>query len=132
MLTAPSAYAGTRPSRKLRTSRVEVTWMSPGPRAIVGFTQTSGRPRAASLIASASRSCTEFTYGMPSPPAVNSCVSSAVAPRAAGPSAVAPDVSTTRSTSARRHSWRTVRALPTLTSNTRSASSGRTEVIPAA
>ena len=43
-------------------------------------------------MASTSASCTEFTYGMPSRPAVNSCVSSAVPPGGAGPTAAALDV----------------------------------------
>ena len=42
------------------------------------FTQTTGRPCAASRSASTSASCLEFTYGIPSRPAVNSWVSSAV------------------------------------------------------
>ena len=61
MLMAPSAYTGTRPSRKLRTSRVEVTWVSPGPNTPAGFTHTSGNPAAASRIAWPSASCTEAT-----------------------------------------------------------------------
>ena len=52
---------------------------------MVGFTHTSGSPRAATRIASTSASCTEFTYGIPSRPAVKSWVSSAVPPGSAGP-----------------------------------------------
>src|SRR5256885_2178662 len=47
---------------------------------MVGLTQTSGRPWAARRSASTSASCLELTYGMPSWPAVKTCVSSAVPP----------------------------------------------------
>ena len=124
-------YTGTRPSRKLRTSRVDDSRWSPAPRQIAGFTHTSGSPCAATRIASTSASCTEFTYGIPSRAAVNSCVSTAAFPFAAGPMAAALDVYTTRSTSARRHSSMTSFVPPTLTSNSSSASDGRTDVTPA-
>ena len=61
MQKAPPEYIGTRPSRKLRTMRVEVTWTSPEPKVAAGFTHTSGSPRAASRMASTSASWTEFT-----------------------------------------------------------------------
>ena len=57
-------------------------------------------------------------------PPVKSCDSSAVPPRAAGPSAAALEVRTTRSTPARSASSSTVRVPPTSTSNIRSASTG--------
>ena len=59
---------------------------------MAGFTHTSGSPWAATRIASTSASWTEFTYGMPSRPAVNSCASSAVLPCAAGPTTAALEV----------------------------------------
>src|ERR687892_1372957 len=68
---------------------------------------------------------------MPRPPAVKSCVSSAVLPGCAGPTTAALEVYTTRSTPARRHSDITSLVPPTFTSNRRSESSGRTEVRPA-
>ena len=68
---------------------------------------------------------------MPSRPAVNSCVSVAALPLAAGPTAAALEVYTTRSTSARRHSSITSFVPRTFTSKSSSASAGRTDVTPA-
>src|SRR4051794_34586568 len=68
---------------------------------------------------------------MPSRAAVYGCFSVATLPSAAGPTAAALDVYTTRSTPTRRHSSITIRVPPTFTSNTSSASSGRTDVTPA-
>ena len=82
-------------------------------------------------MASTSASCTEFTYGMPSRAAVKSCVSVAALPSSAGPTAAALELYTTRSTSARRHSSITILVPRTFTSNSSSASPGRTEVTPA-
>ena len=132
MLAAPSVYTGTRPSMKLRTRRVEARWVSPAPKQAAGLTHTSGRPRAASRSASISASCTEFTYGIPSRPALNSWFSSAVLPHSAGPTAAALEVSTTRSTSARRLSSSTVLVPRTFTSNRQlGVLLARTEVSPA-
>ena len=62
---------------------------------------------------------------------MKSCVSSAVPPGSAGPTAAALEVYTTRSTPARRHSSITSFVPPTFTRKTRSVSAGRTEVTPA-
>ena len=81
-----------RPSRKLRTIRVELSRWSPAPKQTAGLTHTSGSPCAATRSASTSASCTELTYGIPSRAAVKSCVSSAVLPSRAGPTAAALEV----------------------------------------
>ena len=68
---------------------------------------------------------------MPSFAAVNSCVSVAALPSAAGPTAAALEVYTTRSTSALRLSSITSFVPPTFTSKRRASSAGRTDVTPA-
>ena len=77
---------------KRRTIDVELPYTSPSPNTTHGFTHTSGSPCAASRSASTSASCFEFTYGMPSLPAVKSWFSSARPPGSAGPIAATLDV----------------------------------------
>ena len=129
-LSAPSTYAGIRRCRKRRTSSVEERWTSPLPITCAGLTITSGSPCAAIRSASFSASCLLLTYGRPKRPARNTCVSSAVAPRGAGPIAATDDVRTARSTPARSASSSTIRVPSTLTRKSVSAPA-RSDVRPA-